>query len=236
MTRHSYATGPWSGGQRNVHVPARSIITPTGTIIRGRFPSVTARRMVGFEQLLERDALYLCDFAPQVVDIREQPFKLQYTMGNKVRRYTPDYALILKDDSSLIIEVKPARSLAKSEIREKLLYIRDAMRRQGHQFIVLSSDTVRAPHRLDNLKQLHRDLRQPLSTEDILVKQQLSDCFGASTQVAMGLLSQWLRSTVPVLRLLAHGQVSCDLNQLITDDTLITLAKQEADYVFVDSL
>ncbi len=192
--------------------------------------------MVGFEQLLERDTLYLCDFAPQVADIREQPFKLQYAMGNKVRHYTPDYALILKDGSILIVEVKPARSLAKPDIYEKLLYIRDAMQRQGHQFIVLSGDTIRAPHRLNNLKQLHRYLRPPFSAEDMLVKQQLSDRFGTSTQVAMRLLSQRLRSTAPILRLLAHGQVSCDLDQPITADTRITLTKQEADYVFVDSL
>ncbi|VEB41065.1 TnsA endonuclease N terminal [Chromobacterium violaceum] len=90
--------------------------------------------MVPFEQLLERDALYLFDFAPQIADIREQPFKFQYAMSNKVRRYTPDYALTMRDGSILIVEVKPTRSLAKPEVREKLLYIRYAMQRQGHQF------------------------------------------------------------------------------------------------------
>jgi hypothetical protein len=77
-------------------IPAREVVTPSGTIIRGRFPSVTAHRMVAFEQLLERDALYLFEFCPFIKDIHEQPFKLNYAFANKTRRYTPDYALTLR--------------------------------------------------------------------------------------------------------------------------------------------
>ncbi|PXX42957.1 TnsA endonuclease N-terminal domain-containing protein [Aquitalea magnusonii] len=236
MTELIHATGPWSGWQRETHSPARQIVAPTGTIIRGSFPSVTARRMVGFEQLLERDALYLFDFAPQVVDIKEQPFKLRYAMGNKVRRYTPDFALTKRDGSILIVEVKPARSLARLEVNEKLRHIRDAMQRQGHEFIVLSSDAIRAPHRLDNLKQLHRYLRQSFSLEDRLARQQLLSHFGRSGRATIGQLAQELGSFGAIMRLVAHGLVSCDLDRPVTTDTVITLTEQEADYVFVDSL
>lgn len=236
MTHHPYATGPWSGRQGKTHTPARVVAAPTGTIIRGSFPSVKAQRMVAFEQLLERDTLYLCDFAPQVVDIKEQPFKFHYTMGNKVRRYTPDYALTMVDGSILVVEVKPARSLAKPDIHEKLLYIRDAMQRQGHQFIVLSSDTIRALHRLDNLKQLHRYLRQPLTVEDQRAKQLLSRRFGHSHLTSISQLAQELGCAAPIWRLLAHGKLNCDLNRPVTNETLITFDEQEADYVFVDSL
>lgn len=89
MTQHIYYTGPWLSRRNTTHVPARLVVAPTGVIIRGLFPSVKAERMVSYEQLLERDLLYLCDFARQVVDIREQPFKFRYAMGNKIRRYTP---------------------------------------------------------------------------------------------------------------------------------------------------
>jgi hypothetical protein len=234
MTHHLYATSPWLA--RLSHTPARAIVTPTGINIRGSFPSAIAKRMVGFEQLLERDALYLFEFARQVADIREQPFKLRYAMGIRTRRYTPDYALHLADGTFLIVEVKPARSLAKPEVHEKLMYIRDAMQRQGHQFIVLSSETIRAPHRLDNLKQLHRYLRQPLSIEVLRMQRLLKSHFGCQCPVPLRQLKAVLGTSEPVLHLLAHGQVSCDLDQLITNDTLITLVKLEADYVFVDSL
>ncbi|NWK76910.1 TnsA endonuclease N-terminal domain-containing protein [Aquitalea sp. LB_tupeE] len=236
MTYLAHATGPWSGWQRETHSPARQIVAPTGTIIRGNFPSVTARRMVGFEQLLERDALYLFDFAPQVVDIKEQPFKFRYAMGNKVRRYTPDYALTISDGSILIVEVKPARSLARPDVNEKLQHIRDAMQRQGHEFIVLTSDTIRTPHRLDNLKQLHRYLRRPFSLEDRLARQQLLSHFGHNSRATIGELAQELGNLAAIMHLVAHRLVSCDLDQPVTTDTVITLTEQGADYVFVNSL
>lgn len=236
MTQHIYVPGPWSGRQGKTHVPVRQVVAPTGTFVRGDFPSVKAQRMVSYEELLERDFLYLCDVAPQVVDILEQPFKLQYAMGNKLRRYTPDFALTMVDSSILVVEVKPADVLAKPEVREKLLYVRDAMQRQGHQFIVVSSKTIRAPHRLDNLKKLFRPLRQPLSIELLRLLRQLNAQFGCQQPISLSQLEATIGTSEPVLRLLAHGLVSCDLDQLITQDTLITLTTQEAGYVFVDSL
>ncbi|MDH0341630.1 TnsA endonuclease N-terminal domain-containing protein [Chromobacterium haemolyticum] len=236
MTQHIYYTGPWLSRQSMVHVPARLVVAPTGVIIRGLFPSVKARRMVSYEQLLERDLLYLCDFAPQVVDIREQPFKFQYAMGNKIRRYTPDFALIMADGSILVIEVKPARSMTKPGVREKFQHIKAAMQRQGHQFILVSSESIRAPHRLDNLKRLHRFLRQPMPFELLQTLRQLKSQFGCQRPIPMGQLEAVIGSSEPVLRLLAHGQVSCDLDQPITARSLITLTKQEASYVFVNSL
>lgn len=236
MTQHIYYTGPWRSMRSTVHVPARLIVAPTGVIIRGLFPSVKAERMVSYEQLLERDLLYLCDFARQVVDIREQPFKFQYAMGNKIRRYTPDFALIMEDGSILVIEVKPARSLAKLSVREKFQHIKAAMKRQGHQFIVVSSESIRAPHRLDNLKRLHRFLLQPMPSEPLQKLRQLKSQFGCQRPIPMSQLEAVIGASEPILRLLAHGHVSCDLDQLLTPETLITLTKQEANHVFVDSL
>lgn len=236
MTNQIYATGPWSGRQREAHSPARQVVAPTGTIIRGLFPSVKAKRMIPFEQLLERDTLFICEFAPQVIDIREQPFRLQYAMGNKIRRYTPDYAFILIDGSTLVVEVKPARSLAKTDVRKKLLYIREAMYRQGHQFIVLSSETIRTPYRLENLKRLHRFLRQPLPREVREIYQLLMSFHGNHSPVTLGELEVQLGKTDSILRLLAHGELSCDFDQPITKDSMILLKKQETNYVFVDAL
>lgn len=236
MTQYPYATSPWARQRPPVHTPARLVVAPTGGIIRGFFPSAKARRMVPFEQLLELDALYLFEFAPQVVDIREQPFKLQYAMCNKVRRYTPDYALILRDGDILIVEVKPSRSLAKPEVREKLQYIREAMARQGHQFIVLSSDTIRMPSRLDNLKRLHHFLRLPLTLEKRRHLSQLRTRSGEHVILPIDSLAQYLGGMDDILWYLAHGELSCDLTKPLTADTLISIIPQEADYVFVDSL
>lgn len=235
MTQYPYATSPWVRQQSPTHTPARDVLAPTGSIIRGCFPSTKAGRMVKHEQLLERDALYLFEFAKQVVDIQEQPFKLHYARSNKVRRYTPDYALILRDGDTLVVEVKPSRTLAKPEVYEKFLYIREAMIRQGYRFIVLSSDTIRKPSRLDNLKRLHRYLRSRSTIEKRRHVQQLRTHLGEHTILPLGLLAQHLGGMDDVLWFLAHGEFSCDLTLPLTSDTLVSLIPQEADHVFVDS-
>ncbi|WP_139794071.1 hypothetical protein [Chromobacterium violaceum] len=53
------AEQPSLGEAALVYQPARRIVAPTGGIIRGRFPSTMAGRVLSFEQRLERDALYL---------------------------------------------------------------------------------------------------------------------------------------------------------------------------------
>lgn len=236
MTLRTYAASPWIRMQKPTHTPARQVVASTGGISRGSFPSIKARRMVRYEELLELDSLYLFEFAQQVVDIQEQPFKFQYAMGNKVRRYTPDYALILRDGDILIVEVKPSRSLARPEVHEKFQYIREAMIRQGHRFIVLSSDTIRMPSRLDNLKRLHRFLGLPLLPEKRRHLRQLRTRLGDHTILPLESLAQHLDGMNDVFWYLAHGEVSCDLTQPLTSDSLISLIPQEADYVFVDSL
>lgn len=236
MTRNVQATGPWSGRQRETHIPARRVVAPTGGIVRGHFPSRTARRMVAFEQLVELDFLFLCEFAPQIVNIREQPFKLKYAMQGKVRIYTPDYSLIIRDGSILVVEVKPVRSLAKPEIREKLLHVREAMIRQGHQFIVMSSETIRLQPYLDNIKRLHRFLRYPLGPEQRRNLLRARSRHVANPVISMQCLTRELGGRDEVLWYLAHGEISCDLTQPLTEDTLMSLIPQEVDYVFVDSL
>jgi len=51
--------------------------------------------MVHHEGLLELDAIYLFETSPRVVRYREQPPTIHYADGAKLRRYTPDFELLL---------------------------------------------------------------------------------------------------------------------------------------------
>lgn len=234
MTHSIYATGPWPGRQAPSHSLARQVVTRSGSIVRGRIPSCKAGRMIAFEQLLERDALYLFEFSPQVLAIREQPFKFFYADGTRTRRYTPDFALTLSDQSQLVVEVKPSKSLAKPEIQAKLAAISDAMTRQGHRFLVLSDDVIRAEPRLSNLKLLFPHLRHPVSDAMRWRLRALAEASSPGAILLVKELAEQFGGLPAVLHLLAHGLIWADSLQPIDQNTPVSLLPEEVDHVGIN--
>ncbi|WP_230369777.1 Tn7 transposase TnsA N-terminal domain-containing protein [Paludibacterium denitrificans] len=114
--------GRWYGmsPQGDAHQRAREVVRPTGTIVRGKFPSRKNGRMVDHEGLLELDAIYLFECSPEIVRYREQPLTLTYPDGHRLRRYTPDFELVLRSGEIILVEIKPTRSLVNDEVQHKL--------------------------------------------------------------------------------------------------------------------
>jgi len=215
---------------------ARTVVAPTGTIIRGRFPSVTAHRMIAFEQLLERDALYLFEFCPLVQDIHAQPFKFHYAFDGKTRRYTPDYALTLTDGSCMIVEIKPNRSLDKPEIKAKFEAIAAAMARQQHRFMVLTDKEIRLEPRLGNFKQLHSYLRKPYQNESRATLTRLQSHLRECGSLPLADCVPEGRSLSDLLHLLAHGLLNCDYMQPIGQQSVVSLSNGEVNHVLINWL
>lgn len=114
---HHLWHGNWRGKipDGDVHQRARTIIRPTGGIVRGKFPSRKNGRMVHHEGLLELDAIYLFEASPLIARFREQPITIQYPDGTRLRRYTPDFELVLATGEIVLVEIKPARRLASTD-------------------------------------------------------------------------------------------------------------------------
>jgi hypothetical protein len=74
----------------------------------GWFWSVTVGDLVGYESLLERDRLWLADFDPAVFAIASKPFGLIGPDGARIRRHVPDFLLLRRDGSVVVVDVKPA--------------------------------------------------------------------------------------------------------------------------------
>ena len=110
--------GTWLGRSPagDQHRRSREVVRPTGGIVRGKFPSRKNGRMVHHEGLLELDAIYLFEASPQIVRYREQPVTIKYPDGARLRRYTPDFELVLTTGEVVLIEVKPMRSLKDDEV------------------------------------------------------------------------------------------------------------------------
>ncbi|MDR9498384.1 MAG: TnsA endonuclease N-terminal domain-containing protein [Hydrogenovibrio sp.] len=67
-----------------------------------------------FESSLERDALYLCEFDPDVVSFSTQPRRFHYTLNGKDRHYTPDIFIEYRSGLKQYVEVKYREDLKKN--------------------------------------------------------------------------------------------------------------------------
>jgi hypothetical protein len=209
----------------DAHRRTRNVITPSGGIVRGKFPSRKNGRMVHHEGLLELEAIYLFEASSRIVRFREQPVTINYPDGAKLRRYTPDFELELITGKIVYIEVKPVSSLQHEKIRHKLDCIAEYMRRSETAFVILTDQVIRQEPRLANLRWLyHQTSRIPPTADAIQVAiTAYRHCFPLSIAAAAAVLKA---NGLDPYSLLLAGQLRCSLEQSISDDTLIEL---EAD-------
>ncbi|MES2407955.1 MAG: TnsA endonuclease N-terminal domain-containing protein [Pseudomonadota bacterium] len=222
--------GRWNGVAPvgDQHSRARTIVRHTGGIVRGKFPSRKNGRMVHHEGLLELDAIYLFEASPRVIRYREQPTTIQYPDGVKLRRYTPDFELVLDGGDTVFIEVKPVRSLEGEGVRHKLQKVTSYLNRAAKRFVILTGDTLRQEPSLSNLKWIyHQAARIPPSPDLIRVAvKHFRDQFPLSLEKAETLFKAY---GVDPYSLLLAGSLSCSLTQPISPDTQVTLVKENDD-------
>lgn len=226
--------GHWRGQapEGDVHRRAREVVRHTGGIVRGKFPSRKNGRMVHHEGLLELDAIYLFETSPRVAIYREQPSTIHYPDGPRLRRYTPDFELLLSTGDALLVEVKPFIGLADQDVRHKLDCVAEYLRRSSRAFVVLSESSLRLEPRQSNLRQLyHATPRIPPSW----------DAMRSAIGQHSGHFPMPLADAVQVLRprsvdpysLLLSGLLRCELNEPVTGATLLELVEEHSHAWFL---
>lgn len=216
-------SGRLAGGL--IHLRAREIVRPTGGIIRGKFPSRKTGRMVHFEGLLERDAIYLFEASPLIESYGEQPATLHYPDGGRLRRYTPDFVLDLKNGDQILVEIKPVRSLEQADVRHKLAQVREFLQQQGQAFLVLTDAEIRQQPRLDNLKWLYQQTPKtiPSFIKNRIAVDRLAGQFPMSIQQARSLFAG---QGCDPFSLLLEGWLHCDLSETVTYETSLYLSME----------
>jgi hypothetical protein len=132
-------------------MPVRKPSNRSGSHIIGKFPSLKLGRTVLFESTIERDLIYLLDFESNVKAFEEQPFQMQYSDGNKTRRYTPDFHAILTNNNCLI-ECKPESRIEDPENQRIFIAAINYCDEIGWEFRVVTDQELRTGHRLRNIK------------------------------------------------------------------------------------
>ncbi len=222
--QHIYWRGTWSGLSPAglSHQRAREVLRSTGGIVRGKFPSRKTGRMVHYEGLLELDALYLFETSPLIACYTEQPVRIYYPDGARLRRYTPDFQLSLADGQEVLIEVKPAANAAHPDTRHSLAQIAAHFSRAGQAFEVLTDAVIRIEPRLSNVKVIHHEaarIRPELLKGEVSLRR-LAANFPMEIHAAQAALSAF--SLDPYSLLLA-GQLVCDLSMPVGTNTLLNL-------------
>ena len=223
-------SGRWNGRVPvgDSHQRARQVISPSGGIMRGKFPSRKNGRMVHHEGLLELDAIYLLEASPQVAGYREQPITITYPDGDRVRKYTPDLEVELVSGERIWIEVKPSVFLGKEEVRHKLECVASHLKRSGQAFVILTDEVLRMEPRQANVRTIcHRAMRVRPSAG--FARSALNRC-AEELPATLAQLTQLLavHGAEPYSLLMA-GLLRCSLDALLSPDTLLTESK-EADH------
>lgn len=220
--------GNWHGSQSSSspHHRAREIVRPTGGILRGFVPSRKNGRLVHHEGLLERDTIALFEAHHRIAQYREQPLALQYPDGPRLRRYTPDFEVVLDTGETVLVEVKPVRSLQAAEVGHKLACIAAHMARTARAFLVLDNTVIRQEPRLSNLRQIlqHADHLMPTAAAVAVALRQWGKHFPMPyQQVQQALATLHLRPA----NLLLMGYLWCDLDVPFSPATELHLMKEE---------
>lgn len=181
----------------------------------GKLPSKKVGRLVCWRSQLQRDYLYLLEADRAVTRYEEQPRVIQYTLGGRVRRYTPSFE-VERNGRVYVVEVRPAERVAAAEdfeaFRREMARV---CRQQGlGRFVVLTEADIRQQPLLDNVKLLFRYSRMPFNfLHRVMCLQYLQGGYEASVgEIAGHLAAGGVRGAVQVVYALIYaGHLAVDL-------------------------
>lgn len=196
----------------------REPITRSRGKVRGQFPSTKMGRMIAWESQLERRACYLFKFCKAVDAFREQPIRLHIPFNDIIKRYTPDFELILQTGEIWYVEIKPANKLLDLALLAFYQTVSKELANKGYAFVIITDQELNHPIRERNLVRLRRYQDNPLSkaliSQAIYWLSQKIDCNLAE-------LIHYTGSYQQAYSLLAQGYLSFNLEQPLTDHTPI---------------
>lgn len=189
----------------------------------GWYQSIKAGDGLPYESLLERDALLLLDFDPDVAHLSVQPETFVWMDANRQRRYTPDIRLETVGGEVIYRQVKPASRLAADPTlggRLSAIEAECAARGARHE-MWLDTDIRRQP-RLSNVRRLRASIAV-LATVNLHAIRTIINClpFPSSLGAAAEALGGKAVHTNVVLGLVAIGELAADLDRPLDENTVL---------------
>lgn len=189
----------------------------------GWYQSIKASDALPYESLLERDALLLLDFDPDVAQFVVQPETFVWTEAGRQRRYTPDIRLETVGGEVIYRQVKLATRLAADPTlggRLPAIEAECAARGSRHE-MWLDTDIRRQP-RLSNARRLRATVavlaaENLYAIQTIITRLPFPSNLGAAAEALGG---RPVHVNI-VLGLVAVGELAVDLDRPLDDDTVL---------------
>lgn len=122
------------------------VVTRTGALVRGNFPSRKSIGIAKFQSKNERDALRIFEVATTVSKFKTHPAVLRLP-GVKDLHYTPDLAMY-RSDKAFLVEVKSAYFLGQQETKERFQKIAHRLAAHGIGLLFVLDEDI--PEQLAN--------------------------------------------------------------------------------------
>lgn len=199
-------------------------ITNTGTLKNiGKFPSLKNKSTVWFESHLERDFIYLIEYEKDVIQYREQPFKVRYLLNGKQHYYTPDF-LIERGSKKQIVEIKPQSKIEKEDFIHFSKNMKKLLAGEGYEYLVITDSTIRLQPRLSNIKLFWRYSRIPISAEhQILIYKIFEKLSLVSFAQLSSIFSQSKYQKEIIYTLIFHGFLRIDIEKPVNKESVISI-------------
>jgi hypothetical protein len=210
--------------------------------VTGGFASRKNGRLMGFESLLERDYMLLLEHDADVATFEEQPVRIPVqSKGQRSTTYVPDVLIHFhagrrgKPRRPRLAEVKKRSDLErnKEKYAPKFAAAKRFASERGWDFRIVTETDIRKQI-LSNLKFLREyHLIEP-GQEEIDHVFDTMETMGGKADVSALLNSMHntdddrLRSIPVIWHLVATGRLSVDLDQPITDRTILSLSKRRS--------
>lgn len=121
-----------------------------------KFSSYKNNDIMTVESFLEFNTCFHLEYDEKITSFCAQPEGYHYHYESKELPYTPDFKIMNVDGRSSVLEVKPSRKLQNCELLKRLIARKEAAKRLGYEFILVTENQVNASPKLFNLKLFHR--------------------------------------------------------------------------------
>lgn len=182
-------------------------------------------RIIRWESLIERDAIYLLEYDRAVKSYEEQPNPIFYVLDGKRHRYTPDFR-VERNGQYQIVEVKPAKQVVTGKYDDLFREVAWECQSMGCQFVLATDEIIRAEPKLQNIKMLYRYARTPLRQGYQSLIDQFFNAEAVTTidGLARFFAERGIEDSIQVVyALVYHGFFEIDLNTVISSLTEIGL-------------
>jgi len=195
----------------------RKVVTRSGEGMRGYFPSLKNPDPIPWESLLERTALLIFEFDPQIVAVAS--YQTEITVEGPEGDFStyPDFRTWDREQLPHLWEIKPNSKAANPKVANRLRWTKEFLASIGQRYdVLLGKDLLRQP-RLDLLNEL-RHYRRSFERDRLRALPVYRSLCASRQPMTLGQLATELGGWNEVVRMCANSLIWFDPDQPLHPD------------------